>query len=163
VKLTGDEAEQVNSEVAGLIERVVNGNIYSSLQAACELKKVGAPAVGPLMDLLIDSGTIKARWRVAMALAKVGEPAIDDLITIVKMDDDSIKNPAVWVLAEIGDTRAVNPLIDTMRCSTTESCRALTAAALLKIGDPGGVAAVEDELLSGDDNLKVTIFEALNR
>ncbi len=152
--------KEVKPELSGLIQNVLNGDIYSSLQSASELKKVGAPAVGPLVDILVENDSNRNRWRVAMALAKVGEPAVDDLLNVVKKDDDSLKNAAVWILSEIGDARAVNPLIETMKMSKTECCRALTAAALLKIGDPLGVAAVEEELLTMDESLRGTIFEA---
>ena len=59
--------------------------------------------------------------------------------------DDEIKNPAIWALAEIGDPRAVDPLVGALRTSQAEWCRALTAAALLKLGDPAGSAEVEKE------------------
>jgi len=84
-----------------------------------------------------------ARWTVAMALARTGAEAVEPLIGLLLVVDDELKNPAVWALAEIGDPRAVDPLVGVLRTSQSECCRALTAAALLKLGDPAGIAEVE--------------------
>jgi hypothetical protein len=70
---------------------------------------------------------------------------VEPLIGVVLVADDEIKNPAIWALAEIGDPRAVDPLVGALRTSQSEWCRALTAAALLKLGDPAGIAEVEKE------------------
>lgn len=78
-----------------------------------------------------------------MALARAGAEAVEPLVGVVLVADDEIKNPAIWALAEIGDPRAVDPLVGTLRTSRSECCRALTAAALLKLGDPVGIAEVE--------------------
>jgi HEAT repeat protein len=77
------------------------------------------------------------------------------------IENDHVRNPAVWALAEIGDPRAVGPLVAVMRTGKSECCRALTAAALLKIGNPDGVAAVEEALLSEDESFRGFVFEAL--
>ncbi|HQC33499.1 MAG TPA: HEAT repeat domain-containing protein, partial [Methanoculleus sp.] len=110
-------------------------------QATGALGVIGAPAVGPLVETLLAAGS-DARWTVAMALARTGEPAVEPLIGVVLVADDELKNPAIWALAEIGDPRAVNPLVGTLKSGQSECCRALTAAALLKLGDPAGIAEV---------------------
>ncbi|RQD81816.1 MAG: hypothetical protein D5R96_06420, partial [Methanocalculus sp. MSAO_Arc2] len=73
---------QHRPEVAGLIETVKNGSIYSSLKAAGELKHIGEDAVDPLMAAFKDSETNAIRWRIAMALARLGDVAVDDLIKV---------------------------------------------------------------------------------
>ncbi len=153
--------KQDRPEVAGLIEKVKNGSIYNSLMAAGELKDIGEDAVDPLMAAFNESGTNAIRWRIAMALARMGDVAVDDLIKVMDTDDTSRLNPAIWALSAIGDQRAVEPLVNCMNCSTEECCRALTAAALLKIGDPAGVNAVEEMLQSSSENFKGQVFEAL--
>jgi HEAT repeat protein len=154
------EEQTGRKEIVALTEILLKGDTYSSLQAAGALGKIGAPAVDPLVKSLTDSGTA-ARWAVAMALARVGPSAVEALINVVKAEHDEAMNPAVWALAEIGDHRAVEPLIAAMRAGRTECCRALTAAALLKIGHPDGVAAVEKDLLSADEAFRGLVFEAL--
>ncbi|NVO67186.1 HEAT repeat domain-containing protein [Methanofollis tationis] len=55
-------------------------------------------------------------------------------------------NPAIWALGRVGDARAVKPLVAVMKNGGTESCRGMAAAALLRLGYPGGVAAVKSAL-----------------
>ena len=131
-----------NTEVRELMHVMLNADTYTSLQAIGALGAIGAPAVGPLVQALLAADS-DARWTVAMALARIGAEAVEPLTGVVLVADDEIKNPAIWALAEIGDPRAVNPLIGTLRTSQSECCRALTAAALLKLADPAGIAEVE--------------------
>jgi HEAT repeat protein len=152
--------QKERKEIGTLVEILLNGSTYGRLQAAEALGKAGAPAVDPLVEALTDPGTC-ARWNVAMALAKVGSPAVEALIETVKTEDDSVRNPAVWALAEIGDPRAVEAMIAAMKSGRSECCRALSAAALLKLGHPDGVAAVEEELKSADENFRGVVYEAL--
>ncbi|MCC7565212.1 MAG: HEAT repeat domain-containing protein [Methanomicrobiaceae archaeon] len=125
---TDFEEVQASSAVAALVEQVLKGDTCSSLQAAEELAKVGAPAVGPLVQVFTNRGTT-VRWSIAMVLAEVGSPA-------------------------------VKPLIGVMKNSGTECCRALTAAALLTIGDPAGVAAVGEALLLMDGGSLLVVRDA---
>jgi HEAT repeat protein len=145
------EVERDVAKVRELMHVMLNGDTYTSLQASKALGAVGAPAVGPLMRALtaVDSD---ARWVVAMALARVGNDAVEPLIGVVETADDAITNPAAWALAEIGDPRAVDPLIAVLRENRSECCRALAAAALLKLGDPAGIARVQEAFdLLGED------------
>ncbi|MBN1195747.1 MAG: HEAT repeat domain-containing protein [Methanomicrobiaceae archaeon] len=153
----GKEPEQ--QDVGALVEALLGKGTYNSLQAAAALGRIGAPAVDPLVRTFADTGT-NARWRVAMALARVGTPAVEALIDVVNTQEDSARHPAVWALAEIGDQRAVEPLIAALKTGRTECCRALSAAALLKLGHPDGVTAVEDEFLSGDEIFRDVVYEA---
>lgn len=146
-------------EVVNLLDQLINGDTYSSIQAAAALAAVGEGVENSLLALLTDSETVD-RWNVAMALARVGTPAVDGLITVTATGDDAVRNPAVWALAEIGDARAVEPLAAILRESTSECCRALTAAALLKIGDPAGIAAVEEELATHGEAFEGLVMEA---
>jgi HEAT repeat protein len=154
----GEEPEQKDIKI--LVETLLGKGTYSSQEAAAALGRIGAPAVDPLVRTLTGNGTA-ARWRVAMALARVGTPAVEALIDVVNAQEDSARHPAVWALAEIGDQRAVEPLIRALKTGRTDCCRALSAAALLKLGHPDGVAAVEDEFLSKDEFFRDFVFEAL--
>jgi HEAT repeat protein len=151
--------EEDNTETRELMYALLNGDTYTSLQAISALGALGAPAVGPLVRALlaVDSN---ARWTVAMALARTGREAVEPLIEVVLGSDDAIKNPAIWALAEIGDQRAVDPLVGTLRTSQSECCRALTAAALLKLGDPAGIAEVEKEFERAGDGFRGLAMEA---
>jgi HEAT repeat protein len=146
--------------IVALMEALLNGDTYGSLQAAGALGRIGAPAVGPLVQALTDTA-MTARWRVAIALASVGAPAAEALIEVVETQKDSVRNPAIWALGRIGDPRAVEPLIAAMKTGRNESCRGLAAAALLKLGYPAGVAAVEDELRLADETVRGFALEAV--
>lgn len=152
--------EEGNAETRELMYALLNGDTYTSLQAISALGALGAPAVGPLVRALlaVDSN---ARWTVAMALARTGREAVEPLIEVVLGSDDAIKNPAIWALAEIGDQRAVDPLVGTLRTSQSECCRALTAAALLKLGDPAGIAEVQKVFEREGEPFKGLTMEAL--
>ena len=152
--------EEGNAETRELMYAMLNGDTYTSLQAIGALGAMGAPAVGPLVRTLlaVDSD---ARWSVAMALARAGTEAVEPLVGVVLVADDEIKNPAIWALAEIGDPRAVEPLVGTLRTSQSECCRALTAAALLKLGDPAGIAEVEKEFERSGAGFRGLAMEAL--
>jgi hypothetical protein len=149
------------AEVRELMHVMLNADTYTSLQATGALGVIGAPAVGPLVQALlaVDSD---ARWTVAMALARAGAEAVEPLIGVVRDADDDIKNPAIWALAEIGDPRAVEPLIAVLQGShRSECCRALTAAALLKLGDPAGIAEVQKVFEREGEPFKGLTMEAL--
>jgi len=138
------EVERDVAKVRELMHVMLNGDTYTSLQAIGAFGAMGAPAVDPLMRALLAVDR-DARWTVAMALARIGSEAVEPLIGAMLVADDEIRNPVIWALAEIGDPRAVEPLVGTLRTSQSESCRALTAAALLKLDDPAGIAEVEKE------------------
>ncbi len=150
---------QNRRDVAKLMDLLVNGDNYSSLQAAEALATIGDGTEEPLLALL-NGGEAAERWNIAMALARIGEPAVEDLIAIATTGDDAVRNPAVWALAEIGDVRAVEPLKAILRESPSECCGALTAAALLKIGDPAGIAAVEEEIAAEGEAFEGLVMEA---
>lgn len=137
------EAEEKGvAEVRELMHAMLNSDTYTSMQAVGALGAIGAPAVDSLVEALAAADS-DARWVVAMALARVGKDAVEPLIEVVQTADEAVMNPAVWALAEIGDPRAVDPLVAELRGGRSECCRALTAAALLKLGDPVGIAEVE--------------------
>lgn len=151
--------EENTAEIQELVHTMLAADTYTSLQAISALGTIGAPAVRPLVEALLAAGN-DARWTVAMALARTGVPAVEPLIGVVLVADDEIKNPAIWALAEIGDPRAVNPLVGTLRTSRSECCRALTAAALLKLGDPAGIVEVEKEFEQSGGEFRGLAMEA---
>jgi len=151
--------ERDTAQVQELMHAMLNADTYTSLRAISALGAMGAPAIGPLVQTLlaVDSD---ARWTVAMALARAGTEAVEPLVGVVLVADDEIKNPAIWALAEIGDPRAVDPLVGILRTSQSECCRALTAAALLKLGDPAGIAEVKEAFAQSGERFAGLAMEA---
>ena len=150
---------QPGTDVAQLVQRVQNGAIYGGFQAMQSLGSIGEPAIPPLMDLLTGADH-NVRWRSAMALARMGAPSVDPLIEAAAAREESIKNPAIWALAEIGDHRAAGPMIAWMREESSDCCRAMTAAALFKLGAPAGVAAAHEECERYGEEFRGLVREA---
>ncbi|WP_342678119.1 HEAT repeat domain-containing protein [Methanofollis sp. UBA420] len=147
-------------DLAGLLDVVQNGDIASSLRAMNDLRAVGDEAVGPLVASLRE-GTGAGRWRAAMALARLGQNAVDPLITVATGGGgDGVTNPAIWALADIGDQKAVPHLIDLLRREQSVCCRVLTAAALLKLGDPAGIAEVNRQYAEHGEDYQGMVMEA---
>jgi HEAT repeat protein len=132
------------AEVTGLMETLEKGAIYRKLEAASALGEIGEPAVAPLIDAITSEKPL-LRWRAAIALGKVGMPAVDPLIGALETGVNAARVPVTWALAEIGDARAVPPLVKVLREDSSECCRVMAGAALLKLGDREGVTQVLDE------------------
>ncbi|HKP54930.1 MAG TPA: HEAT repeat domain-containing protein [Chloroflexia bacterium] len=84
--------------------------------------------------------------RVKTALVKLGLSAVEPLLTALTTSAES-RRAIVEVLAELKDTRAVDPLINILRDNAEpEDMRAAAASALASIGDPHGVQHVVSTL-----------------
>jgi HEAT repeat protein len=129
---------------ASAIEALVDATMafYPDVRTAArkELAKVGAPAVDPLIALL--KGDVEAQVRhskgyAADALVEIGTPAVESLVAALIDDNRRTREAAAKALGEIGDARAVEPLVLALEDG---SCRKAAAKALATIGD---VRAVE--------------------
>jgi HEAT repeat protein len=100
--------------------------------------EIGAPAIKPLMDNINKNGTENA-------LVKIGKPAVETLITNLGNSEK-----IAWILGEIGDDRAVEPLINVFKKGwgvRNEIRYKAAIQALVKIG----AAAVEPLLAALND------------
>jgi HEAT repeat protein len=68
-------------------------------------------------------------------LAALGKDAVDALINVVKDDSSFFRKGAMETLGEIGDARAVEPLMDAVKDGVPGALE-LAAQALVKIGEP---------------------------
>lgn len=102
--------------------------------AAKALIKIGTPAVNAVIRVL-DSNS-HARDEAAEVLKQIGKSAVDPLIKVLGngYSDDS-REVAAETLGNIGDARAVEPLIKALGDKRGQVCRA-AAEALVKIGKP---------------------------
>lgn len=153
-------AEENTKNLEQLVNTVYEANFQEGAKALEELREIGMPAVAPLMEQLI-SGNQNVRWRSAMALARIGVYSVEPLIEVAGTKDESIRNPAIWALAEMKTQKAVDPLVNIMQEEESECCRILTAAALLKIDDPDGVDAVNREFERSGEEFQDRVMEAL--
>ncbi|MBW2041812.1 MAG: HEAT repeat domain-containing protein [Deltaproteobacteria bacterium] len=72
-----------------------------------------ARAVGPLMDSLYEKDS-PALHEIPRALAKIGSPAVEPLIRASQRPDVETARMAVQALGEIGDARAVGPVLESL-------------------------------------------------
>jgi len=97
------------------------------------LGKIGGKrSVPSLMKALRDSDL---RKKTANALLKIGEPALKPLIQALEDRSWEIRIKAVEILEEMGDKRAVRPLILTLKREEDWLLRAKAAIAIWKIMD----------------------------
>jgi HEAT repeat protein len=96
----------------------------------------------------------KRRWKECL---KIGPPAVDALLEALR-DEGLVRIGAIEVLGEIGDARAVEPLILTLNADKTE----VRIAAIEALGRLGDVRAV-DPLLSMLGEEEASVREAAVR
>jgi HEAT repeat protein len=88
-----------------------DARVYKS--AAAALANLGHErAVEPLIGCL-KSRT--ERYSTAEALTKFGKPVVEPLITFLKDRDNGVREYAATVLGDVGDTRAIEPLISCLK------------------------------------------------
>ena len=142
-----------------LEKKFQEGNIPEIMRTVDFLKQSDEHAVESLIELLKNGGQ-SVRWISAMALARIGTDSVDSLIETATSSGESVRDPAIWALAEIKNQKSVEPMLRIMHEESSESCRALTAAALLKIGDPAGINAVFQECERQGEAFRGLVMEA---
>ena len=106
-----------------------------SRSAARELGRLGdARAINPLVALL---GQSEVSQSVAEALVKLG--AIDALVSALKNEVPAVRKGAAIALGEMGDVRAVDPLIEVMQADPEYAVRTAAATALGQIKSPRAI------------------------
>jgi len=169
-----DRVMDVFRDSSGPVEQVT-GDILAG---------IGEPAVAPLIHLLVTArfrnrrkaaavldrlgwepweDAEKAYYLIAreqwMELTRSGSMAVDPLIHALCDDSDHIRREAAETLGQIGDPRAIKPLITALHDA---SVRVEAGEALVSIGD-SAVEPLIRELLEGDMPARRTAAEALGR
>jgi len=104
--------------VEPLIEALNDELVRSN--AATALGKIGdARAVEPLIEAFKDEyekvqQKVSGAIDVTGAIAEIGEPAVEPLIATLKNENSQVRNIAVDTLIKIGDTSAIEPLIEVL-------------------------------------------------
>ena len=125
------DARAVRPLIAALKDRDVHGWVINALGLIGD-----ARAVKPLIAEIDGDG----RENVATALGKIGAPAVESLLAVLQDSRKEVRQAASRALGEIGDVRAVEPLI-ALLCDEDEDekLRKSATAALGKIGDARAV------------------------
>lgn len=148
-------------DLHGLLEILEKGDIYRKLKAAEALGSIGDVAVPYLLEAMKNENP-NIRWRAAIGLGKVGQPAVDGLIGILDGDDPHARVAATWAVSEIGDYRAINPLMRILQGNDSECCRVMAAAALLKMNDPASVVRVHEVCDEAGEEFTGAVEEAFH-
>ncbi len=97
------------------------------------LVRIGAPAVGPLIDALQDG-----RHFAELALLRIGAAAVGPLIDALKNQDHDRRADAAWILGRIGGPKAVGPLVGALEDRNAR----VRAEAAMALGNMGNAMAV---------------------
>lgn len=121
-------------------------------EAAKALGKIGdQSAIIPLINALKDPDS-HVREGAAEALRDIGKPVVEPLIDALKHKNLSVRVSAAIILGEIQDSRAVEPLINSLLIDAYDNgswmFRAEAAKALGKIKDPRAIEPLN--ILSND-------------
>lgn len=113
-----------------------------------------------LIEALNYEDDANIRLAAASALGKVGDTEAVEPLINALDDQGAVKEVAVLSLGEIGDTRAVDALISVLREDDWEICSS-AAKALGKIGDPRAIQPLTDLLDKKNKNIRWHASQAL--
>lgn len=116
----GQLAAEALVDIAGhniadtLLAILKSGHTAASANVSVALGKLGDPrAVEPLICAMKRQNDDEPGL-IARALVDIGEPAVEPLIIALQEGIPSVRASAAWALGEIGDDRAVEPLVAAM-------------------------------------------------
>ncbi len=119
-----------------------------------DIAEIGAPAVGPLLDLLASSDPLLQR-SAARTLGAMGEIAVEQLVAVFDDENPRTRRLAALALADIG-TPAVGALIDLLR---RPEVRDEAATALVRIGDAAVLPLISAQ--KGADDASAAILQGI--
>lgn len=118
--------------------------------ATDKLKRIGAPAVEPLIAALQDSHGHELSYTIA-PLGEIGDArAVEPLIPFLKDSDSAVRSATAEALGKIRDARAVAPLTAALQDSD-KSVRFHAALALGEIRDARAVDSLSHALIRDTD------------
>jgi HEAT repeat protein len=143
--------------VEPLIAALKDVNYYVHTSAAEALVKIGACAVEPLIAALknVEAGVQRVIEKV---LAKIGSPAVEPLIIALKDSEWTVGYHVALALGQIGDARAVEPLINALK-----SGQGAAAVALGQIGDARTIEPLINALTVKNSHMREDAAVALRQ
>ncbi len=135
-------------------EGVVKNNAIEALG------KIGQSAVVPLINVLSNQDSYQISDEVSKALVKIGTQTVKPLVRLLEtcLEDvnDIIFTRVANILGEIGDPKAVLPLINSLNKGNT-SIRLDAIRALGKIGDKRAVKPIINDVKKYGSSLEAII------
>ena len=128
------------SKLCVLTNALHGDSLRTRMAAVPALVAFGNGAVESLCYKLLNDDDPEVRWRVerVFGLLRVqDDECFDALLDRLAYDDDDLgRDGAAWALGEIGDTRAIEPLLAALN-DDNEQTAVLSAYALEKLGADG--------------------------
>jgi HEAT repeat protein len=116
--------KNVSPEINEYLVALTGKDVDAKAKAVEALVKIGAPAAGPLVEFLCQFAVWGMGKGAGEALLRIGEPAVEPLIAALHDTKGSAIRTVIRLLVQIGDQRAVEPLIgvlDAMEPSASDS------------------------------------------
>jgi HEAT repeat protein len=162
LSIAGVKRLEERADVKGLIAALRNRDPGVQYEAVEALGRLGNPSAVPaLMGALTGDQYSGIRWKAAEALAKIGTPAVPSLLAVLDHPDEDIRWKAAVTLGEIGDTRAISPLVELLG-DKDRFVRSRAAYALGLIGAPA-VETLKDAVSRGDTDFRKGAVAALGK
>ncbi len=110
-------------------------------------------AIKPLTDMLKDENS-QVREQAVSALGKFeGNQDVELIIELLKDRDCKVRQETAYMLGQVGDVRAVEPLISALLNDSDLLVREFAVEALNKFGDPRAIAPLTSVLNDQDPNI----------
>lgn len=130
---------------------------WNAAEALGELRDPTASE--PLGQTLLDKDR-GIQWQAALALGKMGEPGVQILLQALKEDGAYTTQDLIAALADLGEMRALEPIVKALG-STTKEVRWNAIIALGKLGDASAVGPLADFLTDKDESFRGNAAKAL--
>jgi HEAT repeat protein len=153
IKLLGDIGDSLAvGHLIGVMKHFASWQFR--YEAADALGKIKDPRiVGPLLEALNDRNK-RVREAAAKSLKEVGEPAVEPLIASLREENQDVCFKAIVLLGEIGDTRAIEPLVGVLKNFELWAMRFEAARALGMIKDPRAIGPLTEALYDKDEYVR---------
>jgi len=158
-----------SSEAVQPLIKALRARLMVRREAAEALGKIGnTRAINPLIQAFRYGGSkdpaSNMRYPVAIALAEIGKPAVPALLNALSHKDKDVQPGSAVALGQIGDKRAVQPLMDVLRDGEQYwFLRSNAAEALGRIGDKRAVSVLIGALKDDNSSVRSAAAEALGK
>ncbi|MCC6490239.1 MAG: HEAT repeat domain-containing protein [Candidatus Hydrogenedentes bacterium] len=167
-----ESSTETSPEVDKLIAALRDEDEIVRTNAWVAAGEVGAPAVGPLADLMLDAQPEVARaakralWQVARHSGRPGAESdkaavVAALLTVLAGErPDAVRREVMWMLSEIGGDESVAPLASLL---STAELREDARMCVERIPGTASLDALKSALDSVPQDFKANIAESLRK
>jgi HEAT repeat protein len=160
-----------DARIQGLIERIRSPNEAASGAAWQSAGPYGAAAVKPLAALMAEPDfelARKGKRALHLVVRHAGNPASGrerkeverELIVVLSSSPSAVRREVVWMLSEIGSSRAIRPMAALL---TEQELRDDARCALTRHPAPGAVAALKSAFAQASGDFKNALAESLRQ